>query len=46
MLGVVYNVISVIFQARERLAELRKHRALLSYRETKARWRNKIKSKK
>ncbi|XP_052088938.1 U3 small nucleolar RNA-associated protein 14 homolog A-like isoform X1 [Mytilus californianus] len=33
-------------EAGERLAELRKHRALLSYKETKARWRNKIKSKK
>ena len=43
----VYLVISgnVYFQARERHAELMKHKALLSYQEAKARWRNKIKSK-
>ena len=36
----------LLFQAKERRAELQKYRALLSYRETKARRQNKIKSKK
>lgn len=33
-------------EAKERLAELRKHRALLSYKEAKAKWQKRIKSKK
>ncbi|XP_033741241.1 uncharacterized protein LOC117328027 [Pecten maximus] len=35
-----------IEEAKERRAELQKHRALLSYKESKARWQKKIKSKK
>ncbi|XP_060077158.1 U3 small nucleolar RNA-associated protein 14 homolog A-like [Ylistrum balloti] len=35
-----------IEEARERRSELQKHRALLSYKESKARWQKKIKSKK
>ena len=43
----IYVIMCVIvIQARERRAELMKYRALLSYKEAKARWQGKIKSKK